>query len=40
MAPLEGQLRQVYFFDTPDLTLNQHGWSSAPATCSGAATTR
>jgi hypothetical protein len=25
MAPLEGQRRQVYVFDTPDLTLNQHG---------------
>jgi hypothetical protein len=23
--PLMAQLRQVYFFDTPDLTLNQHG---------------
>src|SRR6476469_4150031 len=23
--PLEGQIRQVYFFDTPDLTLNEHG---------------
>lgn len=23
--PLEGQIRQVYFFDTPDLTLNAHG---------------
>lgn len=25
MDPLEGQIRQVYFLDTPDLTLNQHG---------------
>jgi hypothetical protein len=25
MDPLEGQIRQVYFFDTPDLVLNQHG---------------
>jgi hypothetical protein len=25
MAPLEGQLRHVYFVDTPDLPLNQHG---------------
>jgi len=25
MDPLEGQIRQVYFFDTPDLALNQHG---------------
>ena len=23
--PLEGQIRQVYFFDTPDLTLNKSG---------------
>ena len=23
--PLTAQIRQVYFFDTPDLTLNQHG---------------
>jgi len=23
--PLDGQIRQVYFFDTPDLTLNQRG---------------
>jgi hypothetical protein len=23
--PLEAQVRQVYFFDTPDLTLNHHG---------------
>jgi hypothetical protein len=23
--PLEAQVRQVYFFDTPELTLNQHG---------------
>ena len=25
MDPLEAQIRQVYFFDTPDLTLNQSG---------------
>jgi hypothetical protein len=25
MDPLEGQIRQVFFFDTPDLKLNQHG---------------
>jgi hypothetical protein len=25
MDPLEAQIRQVYFFDTPDLSLNQHG---------------
>jgi hypothetical protein len=25
MDPLEAQIRQVYFFDTPDLTLNTHG---------------
>jgi len=25
MDPLAAQIRQVYFFDTPDLTCNQHG---------------
>jgi hypothetical protein len=25
MDPLEAEIRQVFFFDTPDLTLNQHG---------------
>jgi hypothetical protein len=25
MDPLEAQIRQVYFFDTLDLSLNQHG---------------
>jgi hypothetical protein len=25
MDPLDAQIRQVYFFDTPDLRLNQHG---------------
>jgi hypothetical protein len=25
MDPLEAQIRQVFFFDTPDLRLNQHG---------------
>jgi hypothetical protein len=25
MDPLEGQIRQVFFFDTPDLTLDKHG---------------
>jgi hypothetical protein len=25
MDPLDAQIRQVFFFDTPDLTLNQHG---------------
>jgi hypothetical protein len=25
MDPLEAQIRQVYFFDTPDLVLNRHG---------------
>src|SRR5436309_15495795 len=24
MDPLEAQIRQVYFFDTPDLSLNKH----------------
>ena len=25
MDPLDAQIRQVYFFDTPDLALNEHG---------------
>jgi hypothetical protein len=25
MDPLEAQIRQVFFFDTPELTLNEHG---------------
>ena len=25
MDPLDAQIRQVFFFDTPDLTLNKHG---------------
>ena len=25
MDPLEAEVRQVFFFDTPDLLLNQHG---------------
>jgi hypothetical protein len=25
LDPLEGQIRQVFFFDTPDLTLDKHG---------------
>src|SRR5690349_15945405 len=25
MDPLEAQIRQVYFFDTPELALNRHG---------------
>jgi hypothetical protein len=25
LDPLDAQIRQVYFFDTPDLVLNQHG---------------
>jgi hypothetical protein len=25
MDPLQAQIRQVFFFDTPELTLNQHG---------------
>jgi hypothetical protein len=25
MDPLDAQIRQVYFFDTPELTLNEHG---------------
>jgi hypothetical protein len=25
LDPLDAEIRQVYFFDTPDLTLNRHG---------------
>ena len=25
LDPLDAQIRQVFFFDTPDLTLNEHG---------------
>jgi hypothetical protein len=25
LDPLDGQIRQVFFFDTPDLTLDKHG---------------
>jgi hypothetical protein len=25
MDPLDAQIRQVFFFDTPDLALNRHG---------------
>ena len=25
LDPLEAELRQIFFFDTPDLMLNQHG---------------
>ena len=31
MDPLEAELRQVFFFDTPDLALNQHGVIVRPA---------
>ena len=33
MDPLDAQIRQVFFFDTPDLTLNRTVSSSAPAGC-------
>ena len=30
MDPLEAELRQVFFFDTPDLALNKQGSSCEP----------
>ena len=30
MDPLEAQIRQVFFFDTPDLALDKPGSSCAP----------
>jgi hypothetical protein len=38
--PLESQIRQVYFLDTPDLTLNKNASSFAPAASSGRVTTQ
>ena len=38
--PLDAQIRQVYFFDTPDLTLNKRASSFAPAASSGRGTIR
>ena len=38
--PLDAQIRQVYFFDTPDLKLNGTAWSSGLAGCRGGGTTR
>ena len=31
MDPLDAQIRQVFFFDTPDLGWTSRAWSSAPA---------
>ena len=33
--PLEGKIRQVYFFDTPDLALNQSGSRRSRPSCAG-----
>jgi hypothetical protein len=38
--PLDGEIRQVYFFDTPDLALNKKASSFALAASSGRVTTR
>ena len=38
--PLDAQIRQVYFFDTPDLALNGSAWSPGHAGCRGGGTTR
>ena len=40
MDPLEAQIRQVFFFDTPDLALDEHGVVVAPAGSRARATTR
>jgi len=40
LDPLEAQIRQVFFLDTPDLALNQSGWSFAPAESRAEAATR
>ena len=40
MDPLEGQIRQVVFFDTPELALYDVGLWRVPAACRAGATTR
>ena len=40
MDPIDAQIRQVFFFDTPDLALNRAAWSSARGGCRARATTR
>ena len=40
MDPLDAQIRQVFFFDTPDLALYKGGSWPAPAACRRRATTR
>ena len=40
LDPLEAQVRQVFFFDTPDLALNQQGVVVRAAACKAATTTR
>ena len=39
LDPLEAQIRQVFFFDTPDLALNQKGSSPARGVSRGRAAT-
>ena len=38
--PLDGQIRQVFFFDTHDLNWTPRAWSSAPGAARAARTTR
>jgi hypothetical protein len=38
--PLDAQIRQVFFFDTPDLVLNQHGIVARARRVQGRVTTR
>jgi hypothetical protein len=40
MDPLEAQIRQIFFFDTPDLALDKLASSSARAASRAKATTR
>ena len=40
LDPLDAQIRQVFFFDTPDLTLQEPGSWCAPAVSSARARTR
>jgi hypothetical protein len=40
MDPLDAQIRQVYFFDTPGLTLNEHGVVARASRIQGGRATR
>ena len=40
MDPLNAQIRQVFFFDTPDSRSTRRAWWPAPAGCRERATTR